>query len=121
MASVADIISISAPASAVPGARVDVDVSVKNISGVERFIALTGIYDSDLLSWETDYLSVPAGQTVVIGGYFTMPSKNVRVTVYSFWWDGGQWVQDDTMTKDISVGGLEPEFQLFGVGDYSKT
>jgi len=32
-----------------------------------------------------------------------MPSKNVKVTAWSWHWDGSQWVQDDLMTKDIAV------------------
>jgi len=116
----ADIIKIDAPSSAPVGETVIVDVSVKNISGVDRYIAVTGVYDSTSLTWQFDYLLVSPGQTVVMRGWFTMPSKKVRVTVSSWYWDGSKWVSDDTGYVDIALTVLTPEFAGFGISEYNR-
>ena len=117
----ADIIKIAAPASAIEGETVIIDVSVKNISTVDQYIALTGIADSTALTWRFVYFLVSPGETVVIWGKFTMPSKKVRVTVWSWHRDGSTWVQDDTGYVDIALAAVpQPEFTGFGITDYSQ-
>ena len=116
----ADIIKIDAPSSASAGDQVIVDVSVKNISGSDQYIAVTGVYDSTSLTWQFDYLLVSPGQTVVFRGWFTMPVANVRVTAWSWYWDGSQWVQDDQMTKDIALSVSTPQVSEFQILDFSK-
>ncbi len=119
--SVTDIVKIDAPASAAPGDTIVVYVWVKNLSADEKYIAVTGVYDSSPLSWLNDYLSVPPGETAVFRSYgFAMPNKKIRVTAYSFWWDGAQWVYDDTAFVDISLLTLTPQFSNFGIGEYDK-
>lgn len=119
MAVVADIIKIDAPASAPEAQTVIVDVSVKNISSIDEYIAVTGVYDSTSLAWQFDYLLVSPGQTVIMRGNFTMPSSKVRVKVWSWYWDGSTWVQDDSGYVDIALTTLTPEFSGFTVTDYS--
>jgi hypothetical protein len=120
MPAAADIIGISAPSSAPVGETVIVDVSVKNISGVDRYIAVTGVFDSTNLTWQFDYLLVSPGQTVVMRGWFTMPSKSVRVTAWGWYWDGSKWVQDDTGYVDIALTVLAPEFSGFAIAEYNR-
>ena len=114
------ITGISAPVSALAGDPVIVDVTVKNISGSDQYIAVTGAYDSLSPSWQFDYLILSPGQSVVFRGNFTMPNKSVRVTAWSWWWDGSQWVYDDTAYVDIALGAVAPTFRGFGIADYSK-
>jgi hypothetical protein len=116
----ADIIAIDAPSSAPAGEQVIVDVSVKNISGNDQYIAVTAVYDSASFPFQFDYLLVSPGQTVIFRGWFTMPPKNVRVTAWSWSWDGSNWVQDDQMTKDIAVAVLTPQVSEFQILDFSK-
>jgi hypothetical protein len=116
----ADIITIDAPSSAPAGEQVIVDVSVKNISGYDQYLAVTAVYDSTSFPFQFDYLLVSPGQTVIFRGWFTMPSKNVRVTVWSWSWDGSQWVQDDQMVKDIAVAVLTPQVSEFRIADFYK-
>jgi hypothetical protein len=49
-----------------------------------------------------------------------MPSKNVKVTAWSWHWDGNSWVQDDLMTKDIAVTVLTPQVSEFKIADFYK-
>lgn len=120
MPAAADIVKIDAPASAQAGETVIVDVSVKNISGTDKYIAVTGQLDSTGLSWQFDYLLVSPGQTVVMRGWFTMPNNAVRVNLWSWWWDGSNWVVDDMASVNIALGAVTPQFQGFGIADYSK-
>ena len=116
----ADIIKIDAPSSVAAGEQVVVDVSVKNVSVSDQYIAVTAVYDSTSFPFQFDYLLVSPGQTVIFSGLFTMPSKNVRVTVWSFYWDGSDWIQDDQMTKDIALVTLTPQVSEFQILDFSK-
>ena len=111
---------LTAPSSAPAGEQVIVDVSVKNISGSDQYIAVTAVYDSTSFPFQFDYLLVSPGQTVIFRGVFTMPSKNVRVTAWSWYWDGSQWVQDDQMTKDIALAVSTPQVSEFQIVDFSK-
>ena len=116
----ADIIKIDAPASAAVGDTVIIDVSVKNISNNDWNIAVTAGYESTSVPFQFDYLLVSPGQTVIFRGWFTMPSQNVRVEARSWYWDNNNWVQDDQMTKDISVAMLTPQVSQFQIADFSK-
>lgn len=116
----ADIINIDAPSSASAGDQVIVDVAVQNISGIDQYIAVTGVFNSTTIPFQFDYLLVSPGQTVTFRGWFTMPSENVRVTAWSWSWDGSQWVQDDQMTKDIAIAALTPQVSEFQISDFSK-
>jgi hypothetical protein len=117
---VADIVKIDAPASAPAGETVIVDVSVKNISGSDKYLAVTAVYDSTNIPFQFDYLLVSPQQTVIFRGWFAMPSKSVRVTAWSWYWDGSTWVYDDTAYVDIALGAVTPQFRGFGIQDYSK-
>ena len=116
----ADIIKIDAPSSVAAGEQVIVDVSVKNISSSDQYVAVTAVYNSTSFPFQFDYLLVSPGQTVVFRGVFTMPSENVRVTAWSWSWDGSQWVQDDQMTKDIAVAVSTLQVSEFQILDFSK-
>jgi hypothetical protein len=105
----ADIVKIDAPSSAPAGQQVIVDVSVMNITGAidgignDVYIAVTAVFDSTSIPFQFDYLLVAPFQTVVMRGWFTMPSKNVRVTAWSWYWDGSTWALDDTGYVDIAM------------------
>jgi hypothetical protein len=116
----ADIIKIDAPSSVAAGEQVIVDVSVKNISSSDQYIAVTAVYNSTSFPFQFDYLLVSSGQTVVFRGVFAMPSENARVTAWSWSWDGSNWVQDDQMTKDIALAVLSPQISEFQILDFSK-
>ncbi len=120
MPAVADIVKIDAPASAPAGETVIVDVSVKNISGSDKYLAVTAVYDSTDIPFQFDYLLVSPGQTVIFRGWFTMPSKKVRVTAWSWYWDGSKWVYDDAIYIDIDLYALKSEFQGFAINQYNK-
>jgi hypothetical protein len=114
----ADIVKVEAPASAPAGQQVIVDVSVKNISGVDRYIGVTAVFDSAGIPFQFDYLLVAPGQTVIMRGNFTMLSNKVRVTAYSWYWDGSTWVYDDTAYVDIALTEFVPAFSEFKIADY---
>lgn len=116
----ADIIAIVSPSSAPAGEQVVVDVSVMNTSGSDQYIAVTALYNSASFPFQVDYLLVSPGQTVVFRGSFVMPSEKVRVTAWSWYWDGSNWINDDQITIDIPVTVLTPQVSEFKILDFSK-
>ena len=91
MALVAKIVRVDAPSRAIVGDTIVVDVSVKNISGADRYITVTGALGSDALSQPSASVLVSAGETAIMRMSYTMPSKDAQITVWSWYWDGGEW------------------------------
>ena len=116
---IADITKIVAPLQASEGEQVIIDVSIKNISDVDKNLAVTGRADSTDITFQFTYLLVSPGQTLPMRGWFTMPAKNVKITAWGFYWSGTEWIHDDTATKDISLVVLKPEFADFGILQYN--
>ena len=117
---IADIVKIDAPASAVAGGTVSVDVNVKNISTSDQLLTVTAVYDSTYFLSGAAYATVLPGKSVTFRGSFIMPSKNVGVWAWSWYWDGSKWVNDDTMYKDIALDVGSPVFDNFAIGEYVK-
>jgi hypothetical protein len=120
MAEYADITKIEAPSSAIEGAVVIVDVSVKNIASSDQYLAVTAVFDSTVIPFQFDYLLVSPGQTVIFRGTFTMPSKSVTITAWSWYWDGSDWVQDDRYEKQISLSQATSEFGSIEIIQYER-
>lgn len=125
MALIAQIVKVEAPSRADSGATVIIDVHVKNLGhapGGYNYVIVTGNADGTILSWQFDFLYLAPQETVVFRGWFIMPSKNVRATVWSWYWDGSQWQVkdkgDDTAFVDISLLELVPAFSEFKITDY---
>jgi hypothetical protein len=116
----ADITKIDAPSSVQAGEQVIVDVSLKNTGDSDRYLSVTAVFDSTSIPFQFDYLLVAPSQTVVFRGWFVMPSKSVKVTAYSRYWDGSSWIQDDRTTKDIDVVVLTPQISDFKIADFNK-
>ncbi len=114
-----DIVSIIAPSEAAPGAIVNIEAQVKNLGTFSFYIAVTDQQDGVDIAMTPDYASVDPGATYSFYGSFTMPSKSVRVYVWSFFWTGTEWYQDDSAYVDIALAVLAPQFQGFGIEDYS--
>ena len=114
------IISIVAPSSAPAGEQIVVDVSVMNSSGNDQYVAVTALYNAASFPFQFDYLLVSPGQTVVFRGLFAMPSENVRITAWSWSWDGSNWINDDQITQDIALAVLTPQVSEFQILDFSK-
>ena len=49
-----------------------------------------------------------------------MPAKSVTITVWSWYWDGSQWVKEDQVTKDITLATMTPLISEFRIADYYK-
>ncbi len=116
-----DIIEIIAPSEAASGAKVSIEVKVKNIWDKSFYIAATGQYDGIDIAFSPDYANVGAGATYSFTSSFTMPNKGVKVDVWSFYWTGTEWYQDDYDYVNIVLAALKSEFRGFGVNEYNKT
>ena len=121
---VADIVKVEAPSQATAGDTVIIDVHVKNLAADHRYITVTGIYDSNPVTFQLEYLDATPQQTVIFRGWFTMPSKKVRVHMWSWYWDGSTWQVedegDDYAYKDINITELVAEFANMAITKYEK-
>ncbi|GAI90497.1 unnamed protein product, partial [marine sediment metagenome] len=98
-----EIEEIIAPVQAAPGDLVTVEVRVRNLHTGTIYIATTGRYDSvDILPTE-DYAIVDPGATRSFYFSFTMPQNDVELRVWSFYWIGTEWYQDDYSYVDIAL------------------
>jgi len=97
------ITEITAPSSAMAGDTVDIVVRVKNLATYGIYIAVTASYDGITIPITPDYASVNAGAIGVYNGSFTMPSYDVTIKVWSFYWTGTEWYQDDSDQVDVAM------------------
>ena len=98
-----EIIQIIAPAQAASGELVTIEVRVRNLYTNSIYIATTGRYDSvDILPTE-DYAIVDPGATHSFYFSFSMPDNDVELRVWSWYWTGTEWYQDDYSYVDIAL------------------
>ena len=97
------IIEIIAPASASVGDIVSVEVRIKNLADHGIYIAPAARYNGTDLVFSPDYAGVDPGATYSFTSLFTMPNSDVRIEVWSFYWTGTEWYQDDYSYVDIAV------------------
>ena len=117
-----EIVGIIAPSETASGAKVSIEAKVKNIWTKSFYIAVTGRYDGVDIAFKPDYANVGAGATYSFTSSFTMPNKSVKVDVWSFYWTGTEWSQDDYRYVNIALKALpKSEFRGFGVNEYNKT
>jgi len=114
------IVGILAPSEAPSGQVVNIEARVQNIGNFGFYIAVTAQQDGVDIAMTPDYAGVDPGAIQSFYGSFTMPNKSVRVSVWSFFWDGTSWIQDDYAYVDIALKALVPSFRGFGISDYSK-
>lgn len=124
MAQYAGIVEIIAPAIAVQGSRVDVQVVIKNLHistiGVMAGGALEyGVTPLPVITFPGYWANVPAGQSVSFDGYFIMPEADVKLHAYSYWYgaDGG-WYFEDEQVKEIKLNEPVSAFSEFEISDY---
>lgn len=96
------IVGIIAPSSATYGQTVNVEVKVKNIYSVPFFITVTGAVNGGKLYFGNETKYIAAGETKSFYDSFTMPGKNIRLWVWSWWFLSPDWIEDDNAYKDIS-------------------
>ena len=90
-----DITAIYGPAEAAYGDLVSVEVRVRNLHTGPIYIAVSGRYNGIDISFSPEYASVDAGATYSFVSSFTMPNNDVRLDVWTFYWTGTEWYQDD--------------------------
>lgn len=116
------ITAVRAPSQAPAGQQVTVEVDIYNIWGYADGLYLAATAQDAGVSFSVSpgwaWVDAYAEYTFLIT--FTMPNKALRVNIFSWWWDGSKWVYDDTGYVDIALGAVTPQFQGFGIADYSK-
>ena len=91
-----DIISITAPVEAAYGDLVDVEVRVRNTYDLRYFyLAVNGRYNGVDISFSPESIYASPGGTYTFTTSFTMPNKDVRIDIWSWYWWEGEWYDDD--------------------------
>lgn len=98
-----------APSSAAAGQTVNIDVLIKNTYSATTSIMVGGALEYGVTPWPT--ISFPSKQASVMAGYthrftgsFTMPSSDVTIHAYSYYYGAdGLWHFDDELTKVVSL------------------
>ena len=98
-----DIVDIIAPPEAAYGDLVSVEVQVRNLHTGPIYIAVTGRYNGIDISFSPEYASVDAWATYSFACSFYMPNHDVRLEVWSWYWTGTEWYQDDHDYVDMSL------------------
>ena len=103
-----------------PGEAVVVSVRLKNLGDQGLYIKTTGVWDSSQLTFSPESSWSEYLQTIYFLSGFTMPSRNVKITAYGWWWDGYQWINDSWKEKDLLLAAAVPEFTDFRIAQYQK-
>jgi hypothetical protein len=106
-----DIVSISAPSSAQAGETVNIIARVKNTYSAPIGIQVNGTFNSSNISFPDDTANVNAGATHSFYGSFTMPSHDVDLSVWS-WYYGvdGYWHFDDSAYDSVDLEAAPPQW-----------
>jgi len=106
-----DIVAIDAPAEAEAGQTVNIQVAVKNLHTTGIYIACMGRYNGNDFAFSPEYATVYWGQTQTFTYSFPMPSHDITLDVWSFYWADPNWYEDDHEYVDIklkAVAGWRP-------------
>ncbi|MBA7633189.1 hypothetical protein ES703_40751 [subsurface metagenome] len=119
-----EILNMWATASPLAGDQVNVTAIVKNISAESLAIACTGLYDDTPLTFSPDYIWIDPGKNYSFKASFIMPNKDVRLHVWSFYWTGAEWIDDDYVYLDVALGEAPPptkeEFKNLEITSYTE-
>lgn len=117
-----EITAIYGPSEAAYGDTVDIAAYVKNLGSYGFYIAANGQYNGTGFVMSPVSAGVDPGASQRFAYSFTMPNKDITLQVWSYYWTGSDWVEDDHKSVVITLKALpSPEFSGFGVTDYSKT
>lgn len=114
------ITAVRAPSQAPAGQQVTMEVDIVNIVDSGLYLAATAQDAGVSFSVSPGYAWVDSWAKYTFVITFAMPNRNLRVNIYSWWWDGSTWVVDDSGYVDIALGAVTPQFRGFGLKDYSK-
>lgn len=100
------IVEVVAPSEAVAGDTVNIEVKVKNLYSSSVHITVTGRVGDAELHFGNIYHTVAAGSIQSFYDSFIMPGSAVTLQVWSFYWTGTEWYQDDEASKSIPLTGV---------------
>lgn len=127
MAVYADIVEIEAPSEAAEGSRVDITVRIKNKHTSTIGIMVGGALEYGVTPWPgitfpDSVANVSGGDTHSFSGSFYMPSSDVKIHAYSYYYGAdGYWHFDDEMVKTVRLSEvIESEFGAIEIVGYER-
>lgn len=98
-----DIVDIIAPSEAVYGGQVSIEVRLKNIYDAPMYLSVSARYNGIDIAFTPSYVVASPGGTYSFLTSFTMPNKAIRLDVWSFYWTGAEWIEDDHDSVNIAL------------------
>jgi len=104
-----EVTDIFGPSKVIPGSRVDITARIKNLYSSTIGILVGGALEYGVsprpgVTFPSDQANVSGGASHDFAGYFTMPSKTVRLHVYSYYYGSdGTWHFDDERVVTIEI------------------
>lgn len=96
------ITTVYGPSQAGSGETVHIQVVAKNLYSSSIYLAITGAYDGqEMFAFNPEYATVGAGGSYTFTNAFVMPNKNITLDIWSWYWSGSEWIQDDH--KAVSI------------------
>ena len=115
-----DIVAIYGPAEAAYGDQVSIQAVAKNLYTTAIYISVSGRRDGVDFGFSPDYANVDAGRTYTFTYSFSMPNKDIRLDVWTYYWTGTEWVVDDHEYVVIKLKAVPaPEFAGFKITEYT--
>lgn len=106
-----EIVNAQIVSSASPGDMVSVVVNVKNLADYGIYIATVGRYDNTELRFSPESVAVGPGEIYSFPSSFAMPDEDVRITIWTSFWTGEMWVQDDIGYHNVALVAVPPELE----------
>jgi len=102
-----EIVNVQAPGSAKDGEPVEIVASVKNLlTDSSIYVAVTGRCNSEEMFFFPEYTLVGAGEVATFNYSLNMPSRDISLSIRSWYWTEQGWAGDDSTTTDITL--IEP-------------
>lgn len=101
-----EITQIIAPSEAAAGDLVTVEVTVRNLYSDILAARVGGYIDATEIWFSPDYAWIDPGATFSFTYSFTMPNNAVNIQVWSYYWTGTEWYDDDYGSVYIALAGV---------------
>jgi hypothetical protein len=95
--------TIYGPAEVAAGSTVSLQIVARNLWSTGIYLAITSVFDSTQSTVTPEYAVVNAGASYAFKTNFTMPNKDIIVTIRSYYWAAPNWILDDQKAVAIKL------------------
>lgn len=114
-----EILGIVAPSEAVAGSIVNLVVTVRSLYTATMSVKVGGTFNGEELGFSSIQALGP-GESKGFGISFIMPNSDVTAVAVSHYRGQYVWIADDSMSKNITLTELAPQFSEFAIKSFTK-